>query len=178
MPASRFSVMEIGCGQGYFWEFLRKHLGNNLIQGIGFDPALRQQKVMGNVHLIPNFASKALLPEYITSPLLLLSRHVIEHIEKPFVFMQSLLELTSAISTVALETPSVDWIINNNAYFDLNYEHCSLFTPNALLLLLTIFWRYYCLQIFWRTISFSHWRERKKIILIFFKVLPIVILSL
>ncbi len=135
MQESPFSVMEVGCGQGYFLEMLQENLQNDLLRGIGFDPALRAKTRRGNIDFIPKFAEKNLIPSEFVSPLLLLSRHVIEHIDRPLSFLRSLRELTPHVSAAVLETPSVEWIIENGAYFDFYYEHCSIFTPFALSIL-------------------------------------------
>ena len=131
-----FSAIEIGCGQGYFLEYLSEYLKQNLTYAVGFDPALRQQREDKNLLLISGYADANLLPRKIDSNLLLIARHVIEHIKDPFVFMQSILnEVAPQTSTIALETPSLEWIIENKSYYDLNYEHCSLFTTSALSIL-------------------------------------------
>ena len=73
----------------------------------------------------------------ITAPLLLLSRHVIEHIKNPYGFMLSLLALSPEFSAIALETPCVEWILREKAFFDFYYEHCSIFTSQSLSWLLS-----------------------------------------
>ena len=136
MFSSPFSVIEVGCGQGYFLDLLEARLEDAWVRGIGFDPALRAFKSTETLRLIPQFASSSLIPKDLSSPLLLLSRHVIEHIAAPLPFMRSLLNISPHISAVMLETPSVEWIIDNGAYFDFYYEHCSIFTVRSLSILL------------------------------------------
>ena len=136
MPYS-FSVLEIGCGQGYFLDFLIASLGERISCGLGFDPALRRRNDAGQLQLIPAYVNKELLPKTLKSPLLLLLRHLIEHVDNPTAFMKAIIALSSEISAAALETPSLEWIIENKTYFDFYYEHCSIFSGKSLFCLLS-----------------------------------------
>ena len=135
MAYKPFSVIEVGCGQGYFLDLLES-MGEG-IKGLGFDPALRGRRETTHSLLVPEYARSDLVPPSITAPLLLLSRHVIEHIKNPYGFMLSLLALSPEFSAIALETPCVEWILREKAFFDFYYEHCSIFTSQSLSWLLS-----------------------------------------
>lgn len=62
---------------------------------------------------------------------------MIEHIKNPYGFMLSLLALSPEFSAIALETPCVEWILREKAFFDFYYEHCSIFTSQSLSWLLS-----------------------------------------
>ncbi len=132
------AVLEIGCGQGYF---LSRLLAQNTTgcQFIGFDPAWRgKQKAGKNVEIHSKIFDRDTL-KHISGTLRCLigvvaSRHVIEHVADPIAFLEN---VRSAIPfgmpvEIFLETPTVQWILNNAVLQDLFYEHCSYFTADTI----------------------------------------------
>lgn len=125
--ATHSHVVEIGCGQGYFLHRLKELKGNYIDILLGFDPAVRHE----NRELIRGMLDKKKFPAFF-SPTHFISRHVIEHIDNINLFLSNIKENIPNAKFGFFETPDVDWIFENNAYYDFYYEHCSLFSAEAL----------------------------------------------
>src|SRR5262249_14406703 len=61
-------------------------------------------------------------------------RHVIEHVARPLGLLRAVREALAQRprARVFLETPSVEWILENRAVWDFFDEHCSLFSAGSL----------------------------------------------
>jgi len=122
-------IVEVGCGQGYFLHELRARLAQSLGMAIGFDPAVRDENV--SPALIAGILSRKKFPEFF-APQYFISRHVIEHIQDINFFIENICTNIPEAQHGILETPDLEWIIRNNAYYDMYYEHCSLFTKKSM----------------------------------------------
>ena len=131
LPIARspVQIVEVGCGQGYFLQALKKRLNGPLDSAIGFDPALRE----GNedLGLFQGLLDHKRFPKGF-SPKIFVSRHVIEHINDVNLFMRDVCKNIPSAQFGVLETPSLEWIVEKKAYYDMYYEHCSLFTDSSL----------------------------------------------
>ncbi len=112
---SNMRLTEIGCGKGWFLEFMRK----NGIDVIGIDPAYE-----GNADYVIKapFTSKL----NIKSNGLIL-RHVLEHIPDPLSFLESISNANGNSGLIYIEVPCFDWILEHKAWFDIFYEHVNYF---------------------------------------------------
>ncbi|MGI0056302.1 MAG: class I SAM-dependent methyltransferase [Nitrosarchaeum sp.] len=126
------NIVEVGCGKGLFLRKLveKKEWGNI---GFGFDPSyigpevdmegrLTFQKIFfDNTCLIPNVD-------------VVICRHVIEHISQPVDFLKSIKDALPNNFNIKIfcETPTVEWVLKNNVFWDFFYEHCSYFTAESL----------------------------------------------
>src|ERR1700733_11505796 len=124
------SVIEVGCGRGYF---LQRLCVRGESQGVGFDPSYKGDdgSADGRVRFVREFygASHAQL-----RPDAVICRHVIEHVPQP---LELLANLRAALgkgsrALVAFETPTIQWILDGLVIQDLFYEHCSYFTAETL----------------------------------------------
>ena len=68
---------------------------------------------------------------------LVICRHVVEHVPKIGEFFELLhsISIAGGGSTVYVETPSFEWIVQNDAFWDVFYEHCNYFPTHTLRLL-------------------------------------------
>jgi SAM-dependent methyltransferase len=113
--------IEIGCGKGYFLEMLASS-GANVT---GYDPAYEgsnprvRKQYFGSDEL-------TLIPDY------LVLRHVLEHIPSPWRFISELLSVCKAGTKIYIEVPCFEWIVENNAFYDVFYEHVNYFTLDVL----------------------------------------------
>jgi hypothetical protein len=126
-------AVEVGCGQA---QFLRLVLATNPAPGdraAGFDPSYAGGEIPG-CEVYPAFFDAGALQDLGFTPNVIISRHVIEHIPEPIALLAGLRDALEQLPSVDVffETPSIDWIFENGAFWDLCYEHCSYFTPASL----------------------------------------------
>lgn len=111
------NIVEIGCGKGYFTELLEKKGFKNIY---GFDPAYEGE----NPNIIKDYFGKK--HKSINADLIIL-RHVLEHIENPYLFLKQIQDSTSVNAKILIEVPSFEWIVKNKAFWDIFHEHCNYF---------------------------------------------------
>jgi len=115
-------IVEIGCGKGYFIELLEKRGFKNIY---GFDPAYEGDN--------PNITKDYFSEKYksINADLIIL-RHVLEHIERPYEFLTYIQNAASKDTKILIEVPNFEWIVENRAFWDIFYEHCNYFDSTFL----------------------------------------------
>lgn len=126
------TVVDVGCGKGTFLKVLCEMFPN--VQGIGIDPSY-EPSVLDKE--IPNltFVQDVFKEEHIEQkPSLILCRHVLEHIESPVTFLNSIISASKSFQEIPffIEVPDLEWILDNNAFWDFCYEHCNYFTADSL----------------------------------------------
>ena len=109
------TLIEIGCGKGYFLEHLLQ-LGY-LITGI--DPAYDGT----SSHIIKDRFELGL---GLSADGILL-RHVLEHMSDPIGFLANIARANGNKGTIYIEVPCFDWICRHRAWFDVHYEHVNYF---------------------------------------------------
>lgn len=122
-------VVEVGCGKGDFLKILsEKH---PLVKFYGFDTTyVGEDFYNDNVKFVKEYFGDKYLN---LQPTYVLSRHVIEHITKPVEFLNGLRNsLAEGMVEIFFETPDIEWIFDNNAFWDIFYEHCTYFTKDSL----------------------------------------------
>jgi hypothetical protein len=113
-------TIEIGCGKGYFLEYLKR----KNINVIGYDPAYEGK----NSLIRKEYFTKE---SNINAEFIIL-RHTLEHVFKPHDFLKTIAEGNNFKGIIYIEVPTFDWIIQNNAVEDIFYEHCNYFTVKTL----------------------------------------------
>ena len=111
----RDSIVEVGCGKGFFLEMLL----SNGFDVAGFDPAYEGLNSKITKHYFDSSSG-------IKADGLVL-RHVLEHIQDPFNFLLELKEANGGSGKIYIEVPCFDWICEHNAWFDIFYEHVNYF---------------------------------------------------
>ena len=109
------SIVEVGCGKGYFLELL-------LDKGFdvtGFDPTYEGS----NPRVVKNYFD---INSNITASGVVL-RHVLEHIQNPVDFLLGLRDSNANDGLIYIEVPCFDWICKKRAWFDIFYEHVNYF---------------------------------------------------
>ncbi|MCX8956295.1 methyltransferase domain-containing protein [Erwinia psidii] len=112
------NIVEIGCGKGLFLDMLSE----KGVDITGFDPTYS-----GN--------NPRIIPEYFTqdTPIScdgIILRHVLEHIKNPADFLHFLKQAAPKHCKIYIEVPAFEWISNNNAWYDIFYEHVNYFRLN------------------------------------------------
>lgn len=109
--------VEIGCGKGYFLEKLSE-AGAKVV---GYDPAYEgSNPLVFRTYFGEDTIKEA--PDYIVL------RHVLEHISSPWSFLKRLALQCKTSTKIYIEVPCFDWIVQNNAFYDVFYEHVNYFT--------------------------------------------------
>lgn len=108
-------LIEVGCGKGYFLEYLLK----SGYQITGIDPAY--EGVNPNVIKACFDVSLGLSAEGIVL------RHVLEHMANPVEFLSAISKANGGKGQIYIEVPCFDWICRNRAWFDIFYEHVNYF---------------------------------------------------
>ncbi len=130
--ARNAAILEVGCGKGSFLRGLISDpaLGNS---GIGYDPSYVGvlSDLDGRLEFRQEFFDSQRVE---VAADIVVSRHVIEHIAEPVAFLANVALALSAQpqARLFLETPCVEWILRHQVFWDVFYEHCSLFSPNSL----------------------------------------------
>jgi SAM-dependent methyltransferase len=124
-------IVEVGCGNG---EFLRRLVvADGANTGTGFDPSYRGPDADLDGRLA--FERSFFGPEQATgSADVVVSRHVIEHVDEPLAILELMRGAIAAAPDprLFLETPDVAWILEHRVVWDFFYEHCSYFTPRSI----------------------------------------------
>ena len=126
------TILEIGCGKG---QFLNLWCGLGKNQGIGFDPAYvegrHETTKQDQVKFIKDFYSEKYAhyqADFICCIMTL------EHISDTAYFVSMVQNAISNSSNtiVFFQVPNVIRILENIAFEDIYYEHCSYFSPGSL----------------------------------------------
>ena len=123
-------VYDIGCGKGTFLKLLCERYPD--IKGIGIDPSY-EGNLQPEINL--QFIREFFKTEQVTEkPGLVISRHVFEHIEFPVDFLKMINEPLKDYQDIPvfIEVPDFSWIVKNQTFWDLCYEHCNYFSTGPL----------------------------------------------
>lgn len=123
-------ILEIGCGNGYF---LNKLILNNSNICVGFDKSLQMNIQKNQISLYNSYYEDNHDGNFDA----VVTRHVVEHIIDNNDLLTQLVN-KNPHAKYFIETPSLEWIIGNKAFFDIFYEHCSYFSAYSLHRLLKV----------------------------------------
>lgn len=126
------TILEIGCGKGDFLTLLCE-LGQN--SGIGIDPAYEKDRTQSKASQRMTFIRDYYSNRYADySADFLCCRHTLEHIPNTAEFVKTIRKAIGdkLDTTVFFELPDVTRVLNELAYWDIYYEHCSYFSLGSL----------------------------------------------
>lgn len=117
-------VLEVACGDG---EFLEEIVKREPGIAIGIDPSTTE-RTQGPLQMKKTLFDDSYL-ERMTCPVdLLINRHMIEHMLDPLEMLKRFRCVLAENGILYLETPRLDWILDQRAFFDFPYEHCTYYT--------------------------------------------------
>ncbi|MEM6869091.1 MAG: class I SAM-dependent methyltransferase, partial [Cyanobacteria bacterium P01_C01_bin.121] len=125
------SIVEIGCSKGDFLHLLCE-LGNN--NGVGIDPSAVPGRVESSaadrVTLIQDYYSEKYADQVGD---FICCRHTLEHIQPTEEFVSTVRRsIGDRDVAVVFEIPETVRVLEEAAFEDIYYEHCSYFTPGSL----------------------------------------------
>lgn len=124
-------ILEIGCGKG---EFLLLLCANGANRGVGYDPGYRDDRHAPapnlNVRFIPDFYTEKCTD---TAADFVCCKMTLEHIPDTLAFVRMVrLAQGERPADIFFMIPDATRIIQNCAFEDVYYEHCSYFSPHSL----------------------------------------------
>lgn len=124
-------IVEIGCSKGDFLVLLCE-LGNN--RGVGIDPSAIvgrvESPVTERIQFIQDYYSEQYSDRVGD---LICCRHTLEHIYPTFELVNTVRRsIGDRATTVFFEIPDMQRVLQEVAFEDIYYEHCSYFTPGSL----------------------------------------------
>jgi hypothetical protein len=122
-------IVESGCGKGFYIDLLADKLLN--CSFYGFDTIYEGEIVIPEKN-IKYYKSYFPSNEIEIKPDIIISRHVIEHIQNPIDFIKTLKRTLPLGSVIFIETPNLNWILENKVIFDIFYEHCNYWTISSI----------------------------------------------
>lgn len=128
IPQQQGTALEVGCGTGEFLRVLEPCVGQQLSL-LGVDPSVQPHQD-GRIRFDSYLFDKAHLPQIPSDLVLLISRHMIEHVVNPLEMLRLFACALPDNGVLYLETPRLDWILEQGAFFDFGYEHCAYFTDD------------------------------------------------
>lgn len=124
-------IVEIGCGKGEFLTLLCE-LGRN--RGTGYDPSfVPERRQPGSTHVV--FKQEYFSEDTVQAPVdLVCCRMTLEHISQTRSFVRAVRRITSPQrgTIIVFQVPDVRRILDEGAFWDIYYEHCSYFSPRSL----------------------------------------------
>ncbi|MEM9013130.1 MAG: class I SAM-dependent methyltransferase [Pseudomonadota bacterium] len=124
-------VLEVGCGKGDFLLYLIEHTG---CRGLGVDPGYIPERLLAKggeeIAFIRDYFDSSAIAE---APDFVVCRHTLEHIGPVATFVRDIAATFGKDRDVGIffETPDMRRILEEGAFWDIYYEHCSYFTAGA-----------------------------------------------
>lgn len=129
--------VEIGCGEGDFLRLLHERSEGRVKSAVGFDPSCTTDEPLPEgVVIHRSFFTPEEVSKIPAEANIICSRHTIEHVSDVQGFAANLAAAMAPGRKLFVETPDVDWILRHGAFQDFFYEHCALYNPLSIRMLL------------------------------------------
>ncbi len=116
-------IVEVGCGKGSFVELIE---ADGYFEITGYDATYEGTSI--------SIQKRYLNPSDRLDADIIVLRHVLEHIPSPHSFV-AMLKGIFGKGKIYIEVPNYDWIADNQAFFDVTYEHVNYFSQQSLRML-------------------------------------------
>lgn len=123
-PLKGLRVLEVACGGG---EFLAEVAKRGPKEVTGVDPSAPETSEEP-LQLHKALFDEAYLNQMACPADVLINRHMIEHILNPLDMLVRFHQALADDGLLYLETPRLDWILENRTFFDFPYEHCAYYS--------------------------------------------------
>lgn len=123
-------ILEVGCGKGAFLKLICQQ-GDNA--GAGYDTSYEGPPTVARPSI--RFFRQYVTPNHITEAFdAVVCRHVVEHVPEIGDFLRQLHAIARACGNpvAIIETPALEWIIQQGSFWDIVYEHCNYFSQPCL----------------------------------------------
>ena len=127
-PLEKKIVLEVACGTG---EFLQAVKSRGTFKCIGIDPSSKEIREDG-LEIHRSLFAPACLHQNAQGIDILINRHMIEHMLRPLDMLRLFAQALPQDGMLYLETPRLDWILENQVFFDFPYEHCAYYSDDFL----------------------------------------------
>jgi 2-polyprenyl-3-methyl-5-hydroxy-6-metoxy-1,4-benzoquinol methylase len=127
-------ILEIACGQGDFLKKISNTVKN--VTCVGYDPSYKENST---IESCSNISIKKEYFQFETQGIkqdVIIMRHVLEHLPVPNAICTGITKNLLDRGGVMLEVPDFTWILQQESYFDILYQHCNYFTEESLSYLL------------------------------------------
>ncbi len=121
-------ILEVGCGKG---DFLRQLCAVAGAEGVGYDTSYEPRDEPAGLTFHKRYVGPADVEGGFQA---VICRHVVEHVPGIGAFLRELRDIAVAAGdpVVVLETPRLEWIVEQLSLWDLFYEHCNYFPMESL----------------------------------------------
>ena len=127
------TILEVGCGKAEFLSIMCE-IGDN--RGIGYDPGVHLDRLDGEAAARLTLVAELFGDEQLGLDAdALVCRHTLEHIAEVHEFLSMLHRWAAQRPeppVVLFEVPDVERVLDEVAFWDIFYEHCSYFTADTL----------------------------------------------
>lgn len=126
------NIVEVGCGKGEFLTLLCK-MGDN--RGVGIDPSYVRERSLSEHDERVTFVTELYSEAHAAYPCdFLCCKMTLEHIHDTAAFVRTVANSTrhKTDTTIFFQVPDVTRILQDAAFWDIYYEHCSYFSPGSL----------------------------------------------
>lgn len=106
------------------------------------DPSIVSLEIKGsdNIFHIQNFFDYNLIKNKLKHDIdFIIFRHLLEHIDKPYIFLQDICKIANNDTIIYIEVPNLTEILKHNRFYEFFNDHCGYYQKNTLVNTMNIF---------------------------------------